>query len=358
MKKFAFRFVLFLSPFILAIAIELFVLPIDFFTFRVWEAVLVKNFRKFLPGPFYPNMKIEKIEEGDLAHHKIFAVKKKVVWEIDQYGYRKKNTDRSKHEIVIIGESNIAGSSLTQKDMLSELLEEKLNVSVYPLAPVTITAFFKKKRFINHPPDIAIFASIERLIPYIEMPKLPRKKKSNALVSKLENKIEDNRFFQSIAVFLDRLSKGNMLNYLRAGLRRIVSNSRDTPPRRNPLLFLNGKPIIPAITKDHFDRIVQVIEGYDHLFKQRGIRFIFLPIPNQENIYYEQYAVKEKPVFLKNLITELRNKGIESVDTQTAFEEAHREDSASLFHADDSHWNPKGVQLIADLTIRLIDRRK
>ena len=214
-----------------------------------------------------------------------------LLWEIDQYGYRKKNTDRSKHEIVIIGESNIAGSSLTQKDMLSELLEEKLNVSVYPLAPVTITAFFKEKRFINHPPDIAIFASIERLIPHIEMPKLPRKKKSNALVSKLENKIEDNRFFQSIAVFLDRLSKGNMLNYLRAGLRRIVSNSRDTPPRRNPLLFLNGKPIIPAITKDHFDRIVQVIEGYDHLFKQRGIRFIFLPIPNQENIYYEQYAV-------------------------------------------------------------------
>ena len=275
MKKFAFRFVLFLSPFILAIAIELFVLPIDFFTFRVWEAVLVKYFRKILPGPFYPNMKIEKIEEGDLGHHTIFAVEKKVVWEIDQYGYRKKNTDRSKHEIVIIGESNIAGSSLTQKDMLSELLEEKLKVSVYPLAPVTITAFFKEKRFINHPPDIAIFANIERLIPYIEMPKLPRKKKSIALVSKLENRIEDNRFFQSIAVFLDRLSKGNMLNYLRAGLRRIVSNDRDTPPRRNPLLFLNGKPIIPAITKDHFDRIVQVIEGYDHLFKQRGISFIF-----------------------------------------------------------------------------------
>lgn len=357
MKKFAFRIVLFLSPFILAIAIELFVLPIDFFTFRVWEAVLVKNFRKFLPGPFYPNMKIEKIEEGDLAHHTIFAVKKKVLWEIDQYGYRKKNTDRSKHEIVIIGESNIAGSSLTQKDMLSELLEEKLNVSVYPLAPVTITAFFKEKRFINHPPDIVIFASIERLIPYIEMPKLPRKKKSNALVSKLENKIEDNRLFQSIAVFLDRLSKGNMLNYLRAGLRRIVSNSRDTPLRRNPLLFLNGKPIIPAITKDYFDRIVQVIEGYDHLFKQRGIRFIFLPIPNQENIYYEQYAVKEKPVFLKNLISELKNKGIESVDPQTAFEEAHQKDLTLLFHTDDSHWNRKGVKLIADLVIETIEKK-
>lgn len=101
-----------------------------------------------------------------------------------------------------------------------------------------------------------------------------------------------------------------------------------------------------------------MIEGYDHLCKQRGIRFIFLPIPNKENIYYEQYAVKGKPVFLKNLITELRKKGIESVDTQTAFEDAHQKDSASLFHADDSHWNPKGVQLIADLTIRLIDKRK
>jgi alginate O-acetyltransferase complex protein AlgJ len=358
MKKFAFRLVLFLFPFILAMGIELFVLPIDFFTFRVWEAVLIKNIKKFLPGPFYPNMKIDKIEEGDLGHHTRLTVKKEVVWETDQYGYRKKKTNREKYDIVIIGESNIAGSSLTQKDMLSELLEERLNISVYPLAPVTLSAFFKEKRFIDHPPDIVIFATIERLIPYLDLPKLPREKKRTPFFSKLLYHLRENRSIQSIAVFVDRLSKRIMLNYFRAALRRMVLNSEDFLSKRNPLFFLNGKPVIPEITREHFDRIVQMIEGYEELFKRRGIRFIFLPIPNQENIYYEQFAMKERPMFLKYLISELKNRGIETIDTQTAFEEAHRKDSALLFHDDDSHWNPKGVKLIADLTVELIKKRK
>ncbi len=358
MKKFVFRLVLFLSPFILVMGIELFILPIDFFTFRVWEAVLVKNMKKFLPGPFYPNMKIDKIEEGDLAHHTRLAVKKEVVWETDPYGYRKKNTNRGKHEIVIIGESNIAGSSLTQKDMLSELLEARLNLSVYPLAPVTITAFFKEKRFIDHPPDIVIFATIERLIPYLDLPKLPREKKRIPLFSKLFDPLRENRSIQSIAVFVDRLSKGNMLNYFRASLRRMVFHSENFVLRRNPLFFIEGKPVIPEITREHFDKIVRTIGGYGELFERRGIRFIFLPIPNQENIYYEQFAMKERPVFLKYLISELKKRGIETIDTQTAFEEAHRKDSALLFHDDDSHWNPKGVKLIADLTVELIKKRR
>ena len=80
-------------------------------------------------------MEITKIEEGDLAHHTRFAIKKKVKWMTDRYGYRKQNTDRKKHEVVIIGDSNIAGSGLTQEEILSEVLEEQLKDSVYPYAP-------------------------------------------------------------------------------------------------------------------------------------------------------------------------------------------------------------------------------
>ena len=47
MKKFFFKSILFLVPFFVVIGIELFVLPIDFFTFRVWEALVVKKFRTF-----------------------------------------------------------------------------------------------------------------------------------------------------------------------------------------------------------------------------------------------------------------------------------------------------------------------
>ncbi len=189
-------------------------------------------------------------------------------------------------------------------------------------------------------------------------PQTFQEKKWTTFFSKLANKIRENRLIQSIAVFVDRLSKGNMLNWFRAALRRIASSSEDIPPKRNPLLFLDGKPVIPEITRDQFEKIVQIIEGYDELFRRRDIRFIFLPIPNQENIYYEQFGMKERSEFLRNLISELRNKGIESVDTQTAFEEAHKRDIAFLFHADDSHWNPRGVRLVADLTAQLIEKKE
>src|SRR4030067_1834623 len=163
MRKLLAKFTLFLLPFVLAIGIELFVLPIDFFTFRVWEAIVVMKHRNRFSGHFYPNIEITKIEEGDLAPHTRFVIKKKVRWMTDRYGYRKRDTDLKKHKIVIIGESNIAGSSLTQEEILSEVLEGQLKVSVYPYAPVGgINSFLKDDRFIENSPDIVIFARIER----------------------------------------------------------------------------------------------------------------------------------------------------------------------------------------------------
>ena len=67
MRKFLFKSNLFLLPFFLALCLELFILPMDFFTFRVWEAIVVRKYRNLFPGHFYPNMEITKIEEGDLA---------------------------------------------------------------------------------------------------------------------------------------------------------------------------------------------------------------------------------------------------------------------------------------------------
>lgn len=48
--------------------------------------MIVKKFKKILTGPFYPHIKLKKFEEGDLAHHTKFSVKKEVDWYTDQYG--------------------------------------------------------------------------------------------------------------------------------------------------------------------------------------------------------------------------------------------------------------------------------
>ncbi len=356
MNRFLFKSILFLLPFILAFLVELFILPIDFFTFRVWEALLVKKYRTFFAGHFYPNMEISRIEEGDLAAHTKFAVEKKVRWVTDRYGYRKQNTDVRKHEVVIIGESNIAGISLSQEEILSEVLGDRLKVSVYPYAPVGgINTFLKDERFLKNSPDIVVFARIERELLDLDSLKPIREGKWS---SKLRRLFQESEVIQSFAIRLDRISKMAMLHYFRSGLRRSISPTEPRAPMSissqfGPIFFIQGKSANGNVSKQKLDRAVQVIKSYDEAIKKRGMRFIFLPIPNKENIFYRDLETA-RPVFLERLIYELKRDGVETIDTQRAFEEAFQKDRILLYHTDDTHWNKNGVKLTSDLLAKTI----
>jgi hypothetical protein len=344
----------------LVLFIELFVLPIDFFTFRVWEAIWVSRSLKILPGPFYPNREITKIEEGDLAAHTRFAIKKKVRWVTDRYGYRKQNTDLQKHKIVIIGESNIAGIILTQEEILSEVLENQLKVSVYPYAPVgSINSFLKDERFIENPPDIVIFGRIEREL--LDLPSL-KPIKGNKLSSKIKQQIQMNRIIQPLAIQLNRVSKMIMLHYFRASLRRSISTPEPLGygpffSQYGPIFFIQGRRANEDVSQEKLDKAIQVIRSYNGVIKSRGIRFIFLPIPNKENIFHELLKT-ERPVFLEALIAELKKHGVETIDTQKAFEEAFQKNNISLYHTDDTHWNANAVRLTAALIKSWIEKKE
>lgn len=360
MKRFIFKLTLFLFPFFLALFIELFVLPMDYFTFRVWEAVVVRKNRDFFSGQFYPNMEITKIEEGDLAPYTRFAIKKKVRWMTDRYGYRKKNTDIRKHQIVIVGESNIAGSSLTQEEILSEVLEDKLKVSVYPYAPVGgINSFLKEKRFMENSPDIVIFARIERELLDLDSVKPMREKK---WFPKYKQRIQKNQIIQSLAIQLDRIYKMVMLHYLQASLRRGISTPKHLGPnpissQYGPIFFNEGQRANEVVSKEKLNQTIQIIISYNNTVRSRGIRFIFVPIPNKENIFYE-YLETKRPLFLEQLISELKSYGIETIDTQKAFEEAFQKKQVLLYHTDDTHWNANGVKLTAELIKNWIEKKE
>jgi hypothetical protein len=153
-----------------------------------------------------------------------------------------------------------------------------------------------------------------------------------------------------------------MLQYLRASLRRIgFSHSQTIYPDRfsskyGPVFFLQGADANKDVPKDQFDKAVQVIKTYDEFLRSKGIRFIFLPIPEKENIYHETLQTK-RPVFLEQLISTLKNLGIETVDTQTAFDDAFQK-GVLLYHTNDTHWNENAVKITADLIKALIERKK
>lgn len=355
-KKLPGAFILALSIILFIYFIELFVLPINFFTYRAWEAIIVKRFHSVLPGHFYPNMKISMIEEGDLGRHTKFAVKKPVKWETDRYGYRKRDSNISRYKIVIIGDSNIAGSGLTQEDMLSELLERRLKVKVYPLTSTEvppINTFLNDERFVYNPPEIVIVASMERNIAKLNEVQMGSKYVQSSGVKQVLKRYLSSR--RSLTILLDRIYKNSMCNFfgsrIKAKLKSLVIKS-DAENKSAPdpkMLFYQGIEANKDIPREEIERIAHIITSYDRIFKSRGIRFIFLPIPNKESVYYDYLPIKKRPVFLKQLIQRLQAESIEAIDTQRAFEETRRERKILLYHTDDTHWNEHGVELVAGL---------
>jgi len=352
MKRFIFKLVIFILPFLVVLTVELFILPIDYFTFRVWEALSVRKFKKLLTGPFYPNLELTKVEEGDLAHHTKYSKKKVVKWITDQYGYRKINGE-GPFRIVIVGDSNIAGSGLTQKEILSEVLESQLKVRVYPMAPAGIGSFLKERRFIEKPPDLVILASVEREITYFSPLKSKRRYQIEGNLLQSIKALRENRFFQSLFILLDRLYKMNMLHYYRANIKRWISAKSNIKPKyivplHGPIFFLEGPEANREVPREVLEKAVQLIKSYHDAVTTRGIRFLFLPIPEKENILHEILQTP-KPTFLGNLIKELKRQGVEVIDTQKAFEEAFQKNQILPYQIDDTHWSAEGVKITAEL---------
>lgn len=360
MRRFFLKLLFFSSPFLLLIGIELLVLPIDFFTFRGWEAIMVKEFHSVLSGQFYPHIDITKIQKGgDLDPHSPSAVPKRVRWITDRYGYRKKDREGSKPQVVVIGDSNIVGAGMSQEEIFSEVLEDRLKVPVYPFASAGLNSFLKELRFRKDPPRIVVVSSIERYILDLRFPKESKKRETFLAFYEWRDNVRQIRWIQTAGVLLDRLYKMNMLHFIRSRMEgKVVRKRYPFPSPFGPIYFLQGEEANRPISRDQLEEAVHTIEAYNQVLKKRGIRFIFLPIPNKENIYHDYLPDPQRPVFLEQLIQELKDKNIETVDTQKAFEDEYRKHSAPLFFLDDTHWNPRGVRLAADLTARLIEKKE
>ena len=346
--------------------LELFLFPINLFTFRVWESLNVVKFHSAIPGKFYPNMRVSMVEVGDLGHHTEFAVRKNVVWETDRYGYRKQDLDIDRFDIVIVGDSSIVGPGLTQEDILSEVLEEKLQKSVYPFARENMNTFLMSKRFNDYPPDVVILGEVERHIPGLPEIKAESPSSSPAWLNRIGERY--SKRYQSLSIILDRIYKQPLVRFCGARIgqweRKIINNIRSILPgffnteqteAEQKMLFLQGVEANRNIPEEDIARTVRILSSYNELLRKRSIRFIFLPIPNKENIYYDYLPVKKKPEFLEQLTTRLKAEGIEVVETQQAFENAREKTGGLLYHTDDSHWNAHGVKIAADLIEEILN---
>ncbi len=362
-KKMPRAFLLALFIILSAHIVEIFVLPINFFTFRIWESLIVHKLGPFLSGPFYPNMTFSMVEEGDLGAHTKFAVKKNVKWETDRFGYRKRNEFVDRYDVVVVGDSDVAGSGLSQEDIFSEQLERASGLATYPFAPAHINHFLYDQRFKDNFPRVVILESIER-----NLGSLPEIKTKNDHIF-LRRLLKDvGRKTQGLIIVCDRISKKIMYMYSAQAVNQarekllgyINSLFRDNaektqakkPQSPKKMLFLTSGE---SIALDKIDGIVQKIKSYKEFLNKRGIRFIFFPLPDKETVYWDELPARIRPVFLKQLIKKLRNEGIEVIDVLGVFENASKNHGILLYHTDDTHWNSNGVRLAVATAMELLD---
>jgi hypothetical protein len=340
-KKLLAKLTLLALPFLLWPLIEAAVLPINFFTFRVWETLSVNTMR-IMSGPFYPNMYMKMEEEGELAPRTAFAEKRVVEWYTDEYGYRNRD---SNYDVLLIGDSNITGAKLSQEETLAEVLERQLNKEVYSFAPATVNRFLGTRRFEENPPEVVIVSSIERRIP--ELPAVG----ANGMASKIRDitgtTIGSSPVLTWLAVTADRVSKLALYHRTLAQIERTFGKKEYIA--YNNEFFIEGDIANRDFSEKEITRIADVLEGYKHALEARGIRFVFMPIPNKENIYYQLLPSRKKPDFLPRLMAELRQREVDVIDTQSTFEHLYHKEKVLLYPVDDAHWNHTAVEAAASM---------
>ncbi|MEE8424768.1 MAG: hypothetical protein V3S11_03010, partial [Elusimicrobiota bacterium] len=293
LRRLLLRAVLFLSPFAAALAMEVLVLPPDAFTFRCWEALTATEFPWLWRGPFYPGRRIEKTEQGDLGKRTEFAVEKRVVWETDRFGFRKRPSPAvERPNIVLVGYSNLVGSGLTQEDTLAAVLERRVGRGVYPYASASIGAFLADPRFQERPPAEVVLVVSEGLAAKAATydPNPPAEPKSAWRVRHRRCAAE-NPLCRELLIRVARLRQRFFVRFLRArlleGLDRAGKALLGAPIPRDfdiasdrSMLFarwsLQGEEEYLAGLPE---AVFRARELQDFL-KERGIRMLLAPIPD------------------------------------------------------------------------------
>lgn len=301
-------------------------LPKEAFTHRPWEALLFKSNKSMF---FYPNQKLIGQSVGDLCYHTPFEIKKKEDWITDELGYRN-NSFIKKPEVLIIGDSFIVGSSITQDSTITNLLAKELNHKVYNIAPANFMDFMDLLNLgVIEKPKTIIYSLNEKSIPM------------NILRFSEEKVFEEVSTF---SIFKDKVKRFYSLKYVRARIKSNHGNGKKGKLDSN-MFFQHGIGV-----KYNYDNIIDIantVQSYKEYCNSLGIEFVFLSLPNKETVYYEKVPLKTQPKYLIKLDSVLQENKINTINTLELFNKHRTSNSKLIYHLDDTHWNAKGVNLVA-----------
>ena len=314
-------------------------MPVTIFTYRHWEAL---RFRSNDPNKvhLYPNIRSSMDAVGDLCHHTKHAIHRKEIWITDKLGFRNDEyIDRA--DVLIIGDSFIGGCCISQDDIISNRLKREFNdsVLVYNMAPSSFTEFDRfRKLGIIKTPKLIIFSVVERHVPEAICPyKITR-------VSRLKDMIKDVFGFCGINILIDKALRQYSMRWVQS--RIIQSKGEGKPARDNPnMFFMMGSS--QKYEVNDMQTTAKNIISYKYYCDSLGVRFLFLPMPNKETVYYELIPFEKQPDYLIQLDSILCSYSVLTINTLKIYNEYRKSNDRWLYNLDDTHWSPDAIKLIA-----------
>jgi hypothetical protein len=335
MNTFLKRGFIFLMIAIFTLAFCYIVIPKNVFFYRPWEALAFSKKTDF--SPFYPNSNLQMYSVGDLCHHTKNAIIKNEDWITDELGFRNNHLIKNA-DILFIGDSFIAGSGLTQDNTIcNQITKRDQSLKVYNMAPSTFTEFdmLLKIGKINKPKEI-IFSIVERCLP--EKIQYFSSNKKSSILKNITHSISRN-------VYTVEVLKMYPLKWLKARCNKTIGMGIKSK-KDSKMFFLNGNHQ-SHVEKD-LSYTANTIIAYKKYCDSLNIKFIFLPMPDKETVYYELVPFQSQPKYLLTLISLLKNAGVNCINTIEIYNNYRKANSELLYHFDDTHWNQNGTALIAN----------
>ncbi len=336
--------------------------------FRAWEILRDQETGRFAPGR---RLEMEEIGDlGRLSWVRDLQAPRDVVFSTDRWGLRNP-IEIEQPRIVVLGDSYVAGSSISDHHTLTVAMSRELREPVYNFAVRSVDApalFLREERFAHSPPETVVWAPVARLI------------RPHPLFLLDEDIGADGpdrgalRWIRGIGEglerFEDHLNRDNGLahaaRYFLNGLHHSWfghPNLIETPEGPALALDLDVQRLTVSAEAREVDAVVSMVGAFSDFLAEHGVHLIYCPIPESGTIYPELFPedAREKlavPSFLDRLIADSRAQGVHVVDLRPIFR-ANR--SEYLYQRDDSHWNPRAIALAAmALTeaVRSSDRRR
>ncbi len=317
-----------------------------------WLVLRQGNFK------FKPDSRVQISRCGDLSYTK--GIKelqeyREEIFTTDKYGFRNLG-DLENPRAVVLGDSYAAGLGLNDPETLTYQMTQILGEPVYNYGGQMYGApaeFLSDPRFQAHPPKIAIWAPVGRYTAPISLEKLsPR----SGFVRQWRNCAD------LIKEIRDKLSRDNYLTVLFKKIVAFVLFKIGAPLSTNTeMIKVDGKNRLTLTLQAQLlcsspgERglvpLARNIVELDQKLKARNIHFIFAPLLEPGTVYADFYSPASKaylqnPPFMALLFAELKKQGVDYLDLRDDF---IKNRSPYLYLNDDSHWNPRGAKVAAQV---------